>query len=223
MQRTVSCRRCRCPNPLGQQFCGSCGEKLIPDCPYCGSPCTGSYFCAVCGKRLSGAPPQDEGPLMHILALDQCTGHVVGLASPHSPVVMLPAITTDGRLSMLDGGSMNDFNRFQHAVIRKIKKLNKDYKSFVCVATCITSMDKMGKAGCLVWDIVGSFSQVSEMQTVHDLLAELRVSGDEYWTKVENFFSTEPQKSFINALITHLMKEINWSWYVEQVRAKAKL
>src|SRR5262245_38516222 len=52
------CRNCGAENPLGQRFCGSCGNALAAVCPSCGSPNpAGQRFCGECGTALTTAAP----------------------------------------------------------------------------------------------------------------------------------------------------------------------
>jgi hypothetical protein len=57
----VRCPNCGSPNTFGQQFCGTCGSKMIAGCPNCGAGIDpGARFCGNCGARLS-AGSQEPG------------------------------------------------------------------------------------------------------------------------------------------------------------------
>jgi predicted ATPase/class 3 adenylate cyclase len=52
------CGNCGAENPLGQRFCGSCGNALAAVCPSCGSTNpAGQRFCGECGTPLTTAVP----------------------------------------------------------------------------------------------------------------------------------------------------------------------
>ena len=52
----MKCTRCGHDNPLGQKFCGECGDRLEAVCPSCRSTNPpGQKFCGECGAGLGGA------------------------------------------------------------------------------------------------------------------------------------------------------------------------
>ncbi len=67
MEQTVKCASCGSESRAGQQFCGTCGAKLVTElpqqkvkCPNCGSQnLAGQQFCGTCGTRLPAAPAQE--------------------------------------------------------------------------------------------------------------------------------------------------------------------
>src|SRR5215470_11474063 len=57
------CGNCGAENPLGQRFCGSCGNALAAVCPSCGSTNpAGQRFCGECGTPLT-ATAQAPAPV----------------------------------------------------------------------------------------------------------------------------------------------------------------
>lgn len=219
MQRTVSCRRCHYANPLGQQFCGACGAKLISDCPYCGSPGTGGFFCATCGKRLAGETPANVWPPMFVLALDPQNKVPVGFVVKSSRLVVIPGITNDGYLSLLGVGDKHQFQELQKNISNDIKKTWSDFKTHTLVGVSVAAKDRSEKephAWGIICEVSGSLQPAPEIDNIYDNLTKLRVMGDEYWIQVENFYASEPRRSWLNTLITHLKKELNWREYVER-------
>lgn len=219
MQQTLSCARCHYQNPLHQRFCGACGEKLISDCPYCGSPGTGRYFCVTCGKRLFGATPADEWPPMYVLALDPQNKVPVGFTVKSSSVVVIPGIAEDGRLSLLGAGDRHQFRELQKHISEDIDRMYSDCKTHTCVGVSVAALDRSEvkpHAWAIICEVSGSLQAVPEIHILYDSLAKLRVPHDEYWTQVENYFASEPRRSFLNTLITHLKQELKWREYVEK-------
>lgn len=54
MQQMFTCPQCGSRNAPGQQFCGTCGEKLVASCPHCGASVTPGYrFCGNCGTEMN--------------------------------------------------------------------------------------------------------------------------------------------------------------------------
>jgi hypothetical protein len=219
MQQWYQCPRCHYPNPLSQQFCGACGEKLIADCPYCGSPGTGGFFCATCGRRLSGATPADEWPPMCVLALDPQNKVPVGFIVESSRLVVIPGIAEDGRLALLGTGDKHQFRELQKHISEDINRRYSDCKTHTLVGVSVAALDRSEvkpHAWAIICELSGSLQTIPEIHILYDSLAKLRVPNDEYWNQVENFFTSEPRRSFINTLITHLKKELNWREYVER-------
>lgn len=60
MQQSFPCPKCSTQIPVGQKFCGTCGEQFDYKCGHCGAAVkTSSGFCINCGKKL---PPQTKLP-----------------------------------------------------------------------------------------------------------------------------------------------------------------
>ncbi|MGZ8702031.1 MAG: zinc-ribbon domain-containing protein, partial [Gaiellaceae bacterium] len=59
----VTCTSCGAENPVGQKFCGECGNALAAVCSSCGAANPpGQRFCGECGTALgaTAAPPTRE-------------------------------------------------------------------------------------------------------------------------------------------------------------------
>ena len=51
---TVECKICGEENPIGREYCGSCGSTLMMECLNCGNEAPRSaMFCPYCGNRLN--------------------------------------------------------------------------------------------------------------------------------------------------------------------------
>lgn len=222
MQQTYQCPNCGSQNAIGERFCRACGKRLIPNCPYCGSQTTGQFFCPTCGARLFGATPPDQAPSLHILPLDQQTKHLFtfGPGLDGSPGIFIPAITTGGRLSILPAAeNTRQFRDLEKDISRRVRQLGSGYQSYLCVGLSLAFSSP--QRVLFIYEVVGSTDPIPELQRLHDLLAGLGggVSGDEYWRQVESYFATEPQRSWMNHMITRLQGEINWTQLVDRAMA----
>lgn len=193
MQQTFTCPKCGAQNLVGQQFCGSCGAGLF------------------------GGTQHYEWPPLHILSLDQHSKLVLGFKLRRGSTVVLPAITTDGKLSMLVAGNTTQFRDLQRRVRGHIKSEYADCQTHVCFFLSVLVRDNPkfnDPAALCVWNVSGSPLKLPEMDYFHDSLSRLKVFPDPYWDQLEQFFNNEPQKSWINNLITHLKRENDWANYV---------
>jgi hypothetical protein len=63
LQQSFQCPKCGSQIPVGQYFCGTCGQRFEYRCQACGTPISGSSgYCGNCGKRLSSIPKQAPTP-----------------------------------------------------------------------------------------------------------------------------------------------------------------
>jgi hypothetical protein len=63
MQHMFPCPKCGAQNPVGQRFCGACGQKLQYNCPHCGGLIDPAFrFCPNCRVQLGwGIQQQPRG------------------------------------------------------------------------------------------------------------------------------------------------------------------
>jgi hypothetical protein len=52
LQQSFPCPKCGSQIPVGQLFCGTCGQRFEYRCRHCGTAVTSSGFCANCGGKL---------------------------------------------------------------------------------------------------------------------------------------------------------------------------
>jgi hypothetical protein len=63
LQQSFPCPKCGTQIPVGQYFCGTCGQRFEYRCHSCGTPISGSSgFCSNCGKKLSNLPQHAPVP-----------------------------------------------------------------------------------------------------------------------------------------------------------------
>lgn len=200
MQQAFTCPKCGGQNSAGQQFCGSCGAGLF------------------------GGTQHSEWPPLHMLALDQHSKLILGFKLRHGSTVVLPAITTDGKLLMLPSGNTKLFRDLQRKVCGHIKSEYADCETCVCFCLSVLVQDnpKFNTPVVLcVWNVSGSPLKLPEMDYFYDSLNRVKVFADPYWCQLEQFFGSEPQKSWINNLIMHLKKEYDWADYVARTLLQA--
>ena len=68
MPQEFPCPKCGMPIPVGQRFCGDCGERFQYICGHCGAAVgTPSEFCTNCGAKLPQQTPPTAPPVNEIL------------------------------------------------------------------------------------------------------------------------------------------------------------
>lgn len=155
---------------------------------------------------------------MHLLALEPRSGvgpHAVRTEKQitESTELLLPAVTTNGRISFFSAGKLEDYDRIVAEVRNRISHLSKDSACYVCGALSI--MDPRVSGRYFIFE-VGSFSApLPELEEIFLLLTNLGRKGDENWTRAENYLTSEPARSWINRFIEGFKKQINWDRLVE--------
>jgi len=163
----------------------------------------------------------DESPSMHIIALDPTTKEVVGVvARGHEDAVSVPAITTDGRISFLPAGNMEDFAKLQQAVSDRMTKQHPTLTSATNVAVVAVNispnLEESSTYSCFIFEVLGSTEPMPELEHIYYLLTRLREVGDKHWNEVKDFLSSEPRKSWINNVIEIWKQKLNWAEYVNR-------
>lgn len=160
-----------------------------------------------------------EGHSMHVLPLNPQTNLPLGVFVRDTSTVVLPAVTTDGRISFLPAGSVEDFRKIEKGILDRIeKRYPKECCPGVCTYVCVglvsTNDDRVRAA--FIFEVRGFTEPIPELGDLYYSLANVRQVGDEYWTGLEKSLANEPAKSWINALIASLKQELNWTEYVDQ-------
>ena len=168
--------------------------------------------------------PSDEdieaSPSMHILALDPITKEVFGFTPRGEDIASIPAITTDGRISFLPAGDIENFYKLQQEVSDRMTKQHPDAPNAAHVAVVAVnispSLEESSTHSCFIFEVLGLEEPMPELEHIYNLLIGLREVGNKPWNEVENFLSSEPRKSWINAVIEIWKQKLNWEEYVEQ-------
>lgn len=163
-----------------------------------------------------------EGRSMHILPLNPQTNLPFGVYVKDMSTVVLPAITTDGRISFLPVGSEEEFHRIQKGILNRIeerypKERYPEVCTYVCVGVVLANPERMDDRAAFIFEVWGFTEPMPELEHLHYSLANVRQVGDEYWTGLEKFLANEPAKSWIDALIDFLKQKLNWVEYVDRV------
>jgi hypothetical protein len=169
-------------------------------------------------KRLTG-----EDPSMHILALDLLTKEVFGITPGGEDTVSIPAITTDGRISFLPAGSLEEFHKLQQAISDRMTQQHPEARNAACIAVVavnyVIANLKKSPYSYFIFAVLGSTKPMPELEQIYQLLTGLRKVGDKHWIEVEKFLGSEPRKSWINDVIEIWKQKLNWADYVERALA----
>jgi hypothetical protein len=222
MQQTFQCYRCSAQNYVGQPACQSCGYQFYYNCPRCNVVVDPQFInCLNCGTLLPWAQSQSE-PSLHMLTLDSQNKEPVGFNVSNSALILLPAITTNGRLSTLSVQNQNDFVKLRKDIKTKINQEWKTSRTHVCAAVNYIH-PKIPNAKVLIYQVTGSPEFIPEIENMYHSLTGLtrkgNSKGDEYWTRVEEHYGSEPMRSWINELIFTLRRTLNWKETVDQTLA----
>ena len=163
----------------------------------------------------------DSSPSMHIIALDPVTKEVVGVTTKgQDDTVSIPAITSDGRISFLPAGDMDQFNKLQQAVSDRMAQQHPTLTSAANVAVVAVNINPDLKESptysCFIFDVLGSQEPMPELEQIYHLLIGLRKVGDKHWNEVSDYLSSEPRKSWINNVIEIWKQTIGWKEYVDR-------
>jgi hypothetical protein len=163
-----------------------------------------------------------EGPSMHILALNPLTKEVFGVAPKGEDNVSIPAITTNGRISFLPAGSLGEFYKLQQAVSKRMAEQHPTLTGAANVAVVgvniITKPEKTPHS-YFIFEVLGSTKPMPELEQIYQLLTGLRKVGDKHWIEVEEFFGSEPRKSWVNDVLEIWKRKLNWADYVDRALA----
>lgn len=183
----------------------------------------GQYFkrkVTATSSYAQGSKDRDKEPSMHMLALDPLTKELFGFIPEGEDPVSVPAITTDGRISFLPAGNIEDFYKLRQAVADRMTKQHPDAPSAAHVAVVAvnigTDIDQPITHSFFIFEVLSSSEPMPELEQIYYLLTGLRQVGDKHWAEVEKFFSSEPRKSWINSAIEIWKKKLNWAEYVDR-------
>lgn len=155
-----------------------------------------------------------EWPSMHILALDPHTGAgPYAVHEENSSTSVLPAVTTNGRISFLYAGSTEYYERILQDVHNRVLNLPKDSASYICLGVSVTG--KSPSESLLIYEVLGSPTPVPELGQIYLLLTNLRTVGDDNWIKTEKYLQSEPVRSWINGVIEIWKRGLNWTQLVQ--------
>jgi len=166
--------------------------------------------------------PTDEGPSMHILVLDPLTKEVFGITTAEGDTVSIPAITTDGRISFLPAGSLEEFNKLQQAMSERMAEQHPEALSASCIAVVgvnIIANPEKTPYSFFIFEVLSSTKPMPELEQIYQLLTGLSKVGDKHWNEVEEFFGSEPRKSWTNDVIAIWKRQLNWTDYVDRALA----
>lgn len=173
-------------------------------------------------KKKASAPPvmvrkrvPTQEYTMHLLALDPRTGEgPYAVHAKGSSRYILPAITTNGHISFLLGGTDEEFNIIYVSIQNKVSEQPQNTVSYICTAVS-ASPPGLPYENVLICEVAGAPTQVPELEQIYQLLTNLRVIGDDCWNQTERYLQSEPIKSWITDYIETLKIQLNWNQYVQ--------
>jgi len=173
-------------------------------------------------------PEADFDPSLHIIPLD-----------PHSktPVILgaldatLVAVTADGRISFFPVEGQTVFFGLQRAqtiplitaIQDRIKQRfpkNKDIygnkvSQYLAVGVMYGQPGSYAKFIFEIWGVCKPFKELEHLYSTLHSLGGTTV-GDDHYTAVQKYLSSEPVSRWINELIRFLKEQLDWSNYVRQ-------
>lgn len=164
-----------------------------------------------------------DSPSMHILALQATPEiNILGLATDTSRLIFIPAVTTDGRISLLSGGVQDDFYKLQQAVASKIaQRMEELHWSTITldnVAVVAVNMFRGQYPPTTTYFIFQALvleKPMPELSVIYHLINDSRVGNDDVQSKAQLSLNTEPTKQWINNAIGDWKLKLNWTQYVE--------
>jgi hypothetical protein len=198
--------------------------QQVFQCTNCGSPITyGTGYCGYCGKQFNWGIQQPiqqqmqnplEDPLMHIIPLNPRSKEPVLLYIENK--LNIPAITTNGRLSYLNGT-----NNLIQAVHSRIKERYPQtqfagVQSYVmCAVTMYRTDINQAK---LIFEIWGFWDHMKELDALYNAIDSLGNGkvGNSNYNQCIQYFANDPVKTWVNSLIDFLKEALNWKDYVHQ-------
>jgi hypothetical protein len=158
---------------------------------------------------------------MHILAielepLDEPVELIGLVPEGYHNTFVIPAVTTDGRISFLPAGE--DFPALQRAVSERMKKQAPKFTGAgqVVVVATVAGLETNPENPVFVFEVLTSPSPLPELVAIYGLLKGLRQVGDERWSKAQDYLGTDPRKSWINGVIDIWSQRLNWAEYVNR-------
>lgn len=157
---------------------------------------------------------RQEVPSMHLIPLNTHTKLPVIFEGDNERT--LAAVTTNGRISFFPAESTLEQRILARIEERYPQEHYSEICTYVCVGVMLKSMQKDEAA--FILEVWGFWEPMQELEHLYYALNSLggRTVGDEYWIGIENYLSSEPVRSWVNALIDFLLKELNWKDYVDQ-------
>jgi hypothetical protein len=180
------------------------------------------------GTQVKARRVKNRDYSMHLLSVDSKAKVILGafaideisdtVSETIMPGIHLPAITTNGRVSFLPIGTEEDFVRIQRQFRERIKeRYPKERWPDVCTYVCAAVVLAGGAESIgVIFEVWGFTEPMPELEQIYSLLADVGAKMERDRTEVENFLSSKPIKSWVNALIEFLKQQTNWTEYVDK-------
>jgi hypothetical protein len=159
-------------------------------------------------------------PSMHIFPLAPAINVPVMLGTDEQGTGTLVALTTDGRISFFPA-KLDQTKQKIHRRIGERFPSGKDttgqiVNQYVCVGVVYGARD--AKQARFIFEVWGFKDPFKELEHLFSALYSIggRTVGDKHYKAIEADLSSEPVRSWINALIAFLKEQIGWADYVRK-------
>ncbi len=179
---------------------------------------------------------------MHILTLDDATDVDMSVPSKAPPPVVvyschlekavdentdyyIPAITTDGRISFLYAGKMDELSKLQQAVSARFasvkeKSFPKDIHhisigNFAVVGVSLHLPDLPDIRSLIIFETLVFHQPLPELAHIYSLLKAYTVGDAETRTQIESYFAGEQPKNWISGAIEGWKQKLDWEKHVD--------
>jgi len=177
---------------------------------------------------------------MHILTLDEATDVAVSVSQKAPPPVFIhscrleekvngntdyfiPAITTDGRILLLDAGKTEDLERFQQAVSDRLSvrfaSLPKGIHdisigNFAVVGVAFHFPD-ISDVRFIVFETLVFTQPLPELEQIYSLVKAHTAGDGVTRLQIESYFAGGQPKNWINGVIDGWRQRLDWDNYVD--------
>jgi hypothetical protein len=185
--------------------------------PQCNALCyTDWQQCASCGIPLFLQNHLDLWPQLYIVPVDTRTRSIVGLAVKSSPVIVVPTITTDGQIALLQGGHKSSFELIRKGIRDASCKMDSINNSYVGVFFSFVYPDRDGDVSILAFCETLIFSEkIVLIDQMFNALGKIKSTDDGYWTQLLGRFNDNTAKAWINSFLLTIRSGMNWVEYVQ--------
>jgi hypothetical protein len=177
---------------------------------------------------------------MHILALDGSSVnafvskgnsppvnvyscHLEGVVTENTEFI-IPALTTDGRISFLSAGKNNDLRKLQQLVSARFAPMVGQLSSMGVSGISIGNFTVVGVAfhlpdvpdmSYLVFRTLVFPKPLPELEQIYSLLKAYSVGEENTRIQIQSYFRTDLQKKWINDVIAVWKQKMNWTDIVD--------
>lgn len=145
---------------MGQLCCWNCQSQFQYSCPTCGAIADTQFMnCTKCGAMFPWPTTQLQEPSLHLLSLDPRDKRLVGWNLGGHSSILIPAITTNGRISTLCVANQEDLLRLQNDILLKIHNEWGNCKTHICAGVNFVH-PRNQRSSVLIYQVSGSYNAI---------------------------------------------------------------